>query len=105
MKTPRWLPRIVNQIGLLAQTGDVLFTLKALRELSALELGLDESDVCQILEDITEADFRNRIVSSGTHEYLYIFAPLVAGVEVYLKIVIRASCVVISFHEDIKNED
>jgi hypothetical protein len=31
---------------------------------------------------------------------MYVFKPSVAGVLVYLKLVLRAECVVVSFHED-----
>jgi len=31
---------------------------------------------------------------------MYVFKPVVAGTIVYLKLVVRASCVVVSFHED-----
>lgn len=31
---------------------------------------------------------------------MYVFKPSVAGMLVYLKLVLRAECVVISFHED-----
>jgi hypothetical protein len=31
---------------------------------------------------------------------MYVFKPAVAGTVVYLKLVLRAECVVVSFHED-----
>lgn len=105
MKTPRWLPGIIDRIRQLAQEGQVRFTLKAVRELAQLELGLDETDACEILEGLKNSDFRSRIVSTITPEYLYVFVPKVAGVEIYLKVVLRANCVVISFHEDRKDEN
>jgi hypothetical protein len=33
-------------------------------------------------------------------EWLYVFKPEVAGTVVYLKLIVRADCVVISFHDD-----
>lgn len=92
------------QIQQFAEAGRVQFTLKALRELVVLDLGLDETDVCEMLCGIQEQDFRERIISSVTGECLYVFSPNVAGVVVYLKVVLRSNCVVISFHEDVKHE-
>ena len=31
---------------------------------------------------------------------MHVFKPVVAGASVYLKLVLRAECVVVSFHED-----
>ena len=105
MKSPRWLPKTIGQIQQLVQAGHVRFTLKALRELTTLELSLDETDICEILAGLHESDFRSRIISTITQEYLYVFSPKVADVEMYLKVVIRVNCVVISFHEDLTNEN
>jgi len=41
---PRWLPRVLRHIRELAAAREVLFTLKARRELAALGIGLDEED-------------------------------------------------------------
>jgi hypothetical protein len=41
---PRWLPRVLARIHRLAAQGKVQFTQKALRELEALDLGLNEHD-------------------------------------------------------------
>lgn len=82
----------------------MLFTLKALEELEALELGLDEEDICDILKRLDSEDFAERITSEQTKEWLYVFKPVVAGLEIYLKVVIRESCIVISCHEDEPNE-
>ena len=105
MKPPRWLPSTISRIRQLVEAGSVRFTLKSLKELAALELGLDETDVCEVLAELNESDFRSRIISTVTRECLYVFAPSVAGIEIYLKVVIRAHCVVISFHEDLKDEN
>ena len=34
------------------------------------------------------------------HELMYVFKPSVAETLIYLKLVLRAECVVVSFHED-----
>jgi hypothetical protein len=41
-----------------------------------------------------------RLVSERTDEWMYVFRPSVDGAIVYVKIVLRADCVVISFHEE-----
>jgi hypothetical protein len=45
-------------------------------------------------------DYAGRVESATTGEWMYIFKPAVAGSVVYVKLVVRADCVVISFHED-----
>jgi hypothetical protein len=99
-----WRKKALGKVHLHVREQRVLFTLKALRELEALELGLDQDDVCRILEDLDETDLSQRIAFELTHEWLYIFKTSVAEIELYLKVAIRHSCVLISFHEDESNE-
>ena len=101
---PSWLTKALQRIHQLAKERRVLFTLKALEELEALELGLDEEDVCSVLEDLSEEDFEERISCEQTEEWLFVFKPIVAVLEIYLKVVLRNSCIVISFHEDEPDE-
>ena len=49
---------------------------------------------------LTVVDFAERLESEATGEWMYVFKPVVAGTVVYLKLVVRAECVVVSFHED-----
>jgi hypothetical protein len=100
-----WRTGVLDKIHRHAKERKVLFTLKALRELESLELGLDEVDACGILEDLGEADFSQRVLSVRTQEWLYVFKPFVADIGIYLKVVIRDACIGISFHEDETNED
>jgi hypothetical protein len=97
---PRWLPRLLRRIHELAGRGRVRLTLKAARELAALGAGLDVQDACDVLMVLTEDDFTDRFESEHTGEWMYVFKPSVAGTLVYLKLVLRAECVVVSFHED-----
>jgi hypothetical protein len=46
---PRWLPRVLSRIHRLAAEGKVQFTEKALRELEALDLGLNEHDGAEVV--------------------------------------------------------
>ena len=98
-------PRILARIRTLAGQGRVLLTYKALRELAGLGLGLDEGDACDILAGLTSDDFAGRPVSERTGERMYVFKPMVAGTTLYLKLVLRSDCVVISLHEDEVDDD
>lgn len=97
---PRWLPRLLRRIHELAGRRRVRLTLKAARELAALGAGLDVQDACDVLAALTADDFAARYESEHTGEWMYVFKPVVAGTLVYLKLVVRAECVVVSFHED-----
>ena len=96
---PRWLPRLLRRIHELAVQGRVHFTLKAIRELAALGAGLDAQDACDGLSALAVDDFAERFESEWTGEWLYVFKPTVAGTVVYLKLVVRTECLVVSFHE------
>jgi hypothetical protein len=102
----RWLPAVLSRIHELAAQEKVSFTFKALRELSDLGMGLDEEDACDILVNLDASDFGERVRSKGTREWMYVFNPEVGGLRIYLKVILRAQCVVISFHEkDETDED
>jgi hypothetical protein len=76
----------------------VRFTLKAQRELGAL--GLDALDGCEALASLTSGDAMGRLRSGRTGEWMYVFKPLVAGDVIYVKLILRNDCIVVSFHED-----
>jgi hypothetical protein len=78
----------------------VRFTLKALQELAALGVGLDEEDACDVLARLGPSDFVERLASQKTGEWMYVFKPSVGGIAVYVKVVLRVDCIVISFHEE-----
>jgi hypothetical protein len=99
---PTWLPKILIRIHEFAVTRQVRFTLKALREVAELGLGLDPTDVCDILTRLTQTDSAGRFRSTLTGEWLYLFRPHVASTVLYIKVVLRSTCVIVSFHE---NED
>lgn len=85
---PRWLLRVLSEIRRLAADERVHFTAKALEELGRLLLNLEP------------ADFAARIRSRRAPGWMYVFLPEVAGIRIYLKIVLAGDCRVISFHED-----
>jgi hypothetical protein len=97
---PRWASRVLVEIHRLAALGRVRFTLKATEELATLDIGLDESDALQILSELRLADLVGRVESESAPEWLYVFKPEVGDMVLYLKLIVRADCVVISFHED-----
>jgi len=96
----RWLPEVLERVHELASEGRVRFIMKALRELAALEIGLDEEDACHVLVSLASSDFVERLVSKKTGEWMYVFTTPVGGVVVYVKLILRSDCVVISFHEE-----
>ncbi len=98
--SPQWLPPILVCIRTHAEAGRVRFTYKALRELAGLGFGLDEDDACDILASVAAEEFFERIVSEHTGEWMYVFKPVVGATTLYLKIIIRDGCVIISLHKD-----
>ena len=96
---------VLRQIRGLAVQLKVRFTLKAFQELASLGMGLDEEDACDVLANLTRSDLVGRLVSEQTGEWMYVFKPSVAGVVVYVKVVVRAGCVVISFHEEEESDE
>lgn len=97
---PRWLPRVLTSIRSLAAQRRVSFTLKARRELAELGSGLDEEDACELLAALTARDSAGRLRSSATGEWMYLFKPALDDKVLYLKIILRGDCIVVSFHED-----
>ena len=102
---PRWLPKVLREIARLAAARRLSFTYKALRELAALELGLDVDDARDVLMRLDAADSVGRRASSATGEWMYIFKPTVETVVVYVKVILRSDCVVVSFHTDEESSD
>jgi len=60
---------------------------------------------CDVLAALTVDDFAVRLESEATGEWMYVFKPAVAGTIAYLKLVVRAACAVVSFHEDESEAD
>jgi hypothetical protein len=102
---PRWLPGVLNRIHTLAATSRVRFTLKALREMAELDLGLDEQEACAVLVRLRTSDAAGRLRSETTGEWLYVFMPRVGGAKLYVKLLVRTDCVVVSFHEQVDDEE
>jgi Motility quorum-sensing regulator, toxin of MqsA len=103
MGRPRWATRVLAEIHRLVASRLVRFTFKASEELG--ELALDEEDALQILAELSGADLVGRLKSVRTPEWLYIFKPEVGGSVLYVKLIVRAECLVVSFHEDEGDDD
>ena len=95
-----WLPKVLLRVRELAAARRVAFTMKARRELAALAFGLDEEDARDVLIALTPEDSAGRLRSRSTDEWMYVFKPTLAGGVLYVKLIIRADCIVVSFHED-----
>jgi MqsR (Motility quorum-sensing regulator) toxin of toxin-antitoxin system len=99
----RWLWRVLPRVHELAEQGRIRFTNKALDELS--DLGLDLIDASEILCALTTRECVERIRSEHTDKWLYTFRPKVCGCDLYVKLLIRRECVIVSFHEDVSAGD
>ena len=97
---PRWLRPILARIRELAARRRVRFTLKALRELSLLDLDLDEDDVCDLLSILEPSQYAGRRLSEQTGEWMYASKPTAGGIVIYAKLILRTDCILASFHED-----
>ena len=62
--------------------------------------GLDEDDCCDVLKELTAPDSAGRIRSTITGEWMYVFKPTVTSTRLYLKLILRRNCIIISFHEE-----
>jgi hypothetical protein len=96
---------VLTEIQRLVAERKVRFTLKAVEELALLDLGLDEHDALEVLAALKLEDLAGRVESKRTREWLYVFKPEVAGAVLYLKLIVRAECVVVSFHHDEEDDE
>ena len=93
---------IAARVRALARKRRVRFTLKAVSELAAL--GLDSEDACEILAGLRSSSFVEGVVSRTTGEWMYVFKPEVEGIAMYLKLILRTGCLIVSFHEDVADD-
>lgn len=101
----RWLSRLLKRIRALSLAHRVRFTHKAYAELAQLGLGLDPFDALHVLSHLEPSDYAGREVSDLTGEWMYVFTPEIGEMTLYLKVILRAECVVISFHEQGEEDD
>ena len=99
----RWLTKVLRRVQEHALRRRLRLTAKAAREVAAL--GLDPEDVRDVLMRLDAADSVGRKVSDVTGEWMYVFKPLAEGDLIYIKLILRSESVVVSFHEDEKDEN
>ena len=97
---PSWLRKVLTRVRTLASARRVLFTLKARQELACSGFGMDEEDAVEVLANLAAADSAGRLESSATDESMYLFKPRAGKTPLYLKLILRDECIVVSFHED-----
>lgn len=95
-----WLRRVLTRIHRLTAAGDVRFTLKALHEIAELEPSLDERDAIAVLRALSGNDSAGRLRSTTTGEWMYVFKPEAGTKRLYVKLILRDHCIVVSFHAD-----
>ncbi|MEJ7731160.1 MAG: hypothetical protein WKG00_18330 [Polyangiaceae bacterium] len=74
------------------------FTGKSILELSGL--GLYQEDAVDALCALSGADSQGRLRSAATGQWMYVFKPTVGDILLYVKVVLRDDCIVVSFHAD-----
>ena len=61
---------------------------------------MDPDDYCDVLRNLATSDSAGRIRSANSGEWMYVFEPTVTGTRLYLKLILRRECIIISFHEE-----
>jgi hypothetical protein len=97
-RPPGGVAAALKRIGDLTLWGRVKFTYKARRELA--ELRLAQVDACEVISCLTLEHLVGRLVSEHSGEWLYVFRIEIVGLQVYVKLILRDECVVVSFHEE-----
>ncbi len=100
--TPRYAHIALRRIKALATQRAIRITLKALDEIAVLEPPADIDDVVETLEHLVIGDWAGRLISHATGEPMYVFKPSTIFGIVYVKVVIRTDCIVVSFHEEVE---
>jgi hypothetical protein len=97
--TPRWLPRVLKRIRELVRAQGRLHP-EGPPGARRAGVGLDHEDGCELLVSLTAEDSAGRLASAVTGEWLYVFKPELVGAVLYVKLILRSDCIVVSFHED-----
>jgi hypothetical protein len=95
---PHWLARTLSRIHRMVATDRVRLTRKAQEEARALHLLAE--DVEDLLASLAASHYAARLRSDVTGETMFVFVLLVGDTPMYIKLVLRNECVVVSFHED-----
>ena len=57
------------------------------------------------MAELTAEDSAGRLKAATTGEWMYVFKPQVFETALYVKVILRGRCILISFHEDEPNND
>ena len=96
--TERDVERLLARIRQFVADGRIRFTNKALDELDDLEL--NESDCLDVISKLEASDYSKRVGSRSSDEWMHVFAPTILWTRLYVKLILRTDCVVISFHDE-----
>lgn len=99
-KVRRWVTSLLSRVRALAESNQVVVTKKAREELLTLGFWMSAADVVDVLIHLDVDDFDARLTAEDTGEWMYVFKPVVFDRAVYVKLILRARCIVVSFHED-----
>ena len=99
---PRYARTALGRIKELAARGAVRITQKATWEMAALDPPAHPDDVTETLEQLEPEDWVGRLISNPTGEPMYVFKPMTLFGLLYVKVVLRNDCVVVSFHEEVE---
>ena len=86
----------------LAAADAVRITMKARNEMAILRPPATFGDVIDVLQDLAVQDWSTTLRSAVTGEPMHVFKPMTRFGLLYLKVVIRLDCVVVSFHEEVE---
>lgn len=102
---PRWLGEVLKAVHRNVRRGTVQVTLKALQEMAALEPSISPAEACQLLEGLDRASFRRRLRSIRSGEWLYVFRTAWCAERVYIKLLLRSGCTIVSFHPEASDDE
>jgi hypothetical protein len=97
---PRWLGDVLRAIHGHARTSSVRLTYKALLEMAELDPSATPEDALDLLVGLNRSGFRYRVRSAKTGDWLYVFRTAWCGERIYLKLLLRADCTIVSFHPE-----
>ena len=96
---PRWLKDVLARIREMRATARFASRIRRSANWPRSISDWTRTIAAKSLEGLTiDSAGRNRSVITG--EWMYMFKPTVGGTLLYLKVIVRGSCIVISFHEE-----
>jgi hypothetical protein len=99
---PSYARTALERIKELAARRAVRITQKAMWEMAVLDPPAHIDDVVETLERLEPGDWAGRLTSQITGEAMYVFKPMTLFGLLYVKVVLRNDCVVVSFHEEVE---